>query len=53
MEGVQRSSCKPMPPQMSVLLVSMMTTVESRKPMLLIVVSVVDGHAGLGLGTVG
>lgn len=49
MEGVRRSSCKPRPPRMTVLLVSMMTTLESRKPMLLIVVSVVDGHTGLGL----
>ena len=36
MEGVRRSSCSPRPPRMTVLLVSMMTTLESRKPMLLI-----------------
>jgi len=36
MEGVRRSSCRPRPPRMTVLLVSMMTTLESRKPMLLI-----------------
>jgi hypothetical protein len=34
---------------MTVLLVSMMTTLESRKPIVLIVVSVVDGRTGLGL----
>ena len=36
MEGVRRSSCRPRPARMTVLLVSMMTTLESRKPMLLI-----------------
>jgi hypothetical protein len=41
MEGVRRSSCRPRPARMTVLLVSMMTTLESRKPMLLIVLSVV------------
>ena len=36
MVGVRRSSCRPRPPRMIVLLVSMMMTLESRKPMLLI-----------------
>ena len=36
MEGVRRISCRPRPPRMTVLPVSMMTTLESRKPMLLI-----------------
>jgi len=40
MEGVRRSSFRPRPARMTVLLVSMMTTLESRKPMLLIVLSV-------------
>ena len=39
--GVRRSSCRPSPPRITVLLVSIMTTLESRKPMLLIVLSVV------------
>lgn len=36
MEGVRRSSCRPKPARMTVLLVSMVTTLESRKPMLVI-----------------
>jgi hypothetical protein len=36
MEDVRRSSFRPRPPRMTVLLVSMITTLESRKPMLLI-----------------
>ena len=36
MEGVRRISCRPRPPRITVLPVSMMTTLESRKPMLLI-----------------
>jgi len=44
MVGVRRSSCRPSPPRIMVLPVSIMTTLESRKPMLLmlIVLSVVD-----------
>ena len=55
MVGVRRSSCRPSPPRIIVLPVSIMTTLESRKPMLLIVLGVVDAFericvAGLGLG---
>ena len=43
--GVRRSSCRPSPPRITVLLVSIMTTLESRKPMLLIVLSVVVDYS--------
>jgi hypothetical protein len=48
--GVRRSSCRPSPPRIRVLPVSIMTTLESRKPMLLIVLSVVDAFDGFAWG---
>ena len=61
MEGVRRSSCRPSPPRITVLPVSIMTTLESRKPILLMLIVFVlvgrrrvdafDGFTpGLGLG---
>lgn len=50
MVGVRRSSCRPSPPRIIVLPVSIMTTLESRKPMLLIVLSVVDAFDGICAG---
>lgn len=38
MVGVRRSSCRPSPPRIMVLPVSIMTTLESRKPMLLMLI---------------
>lgn len=38
MVGVRRSSCRPSPPRITVLPVSIMTTLESRKPMLLMLI---------------
>lgn len=50
MVGVRRSSCRPSPPRIMVRLVSIMTTLESRKPMLLIVLGVVDASDGFARG---
>lgn len=52
MKGVRRISCRPRPPRMTVLPVSMMTTLESRKPMLHIAHEREprDGQTRTGLG---
>lgn len=38
MVGVRRSSCRPSPPRITVLPVSIITTLESRKPMLFMLI---------------